>query len=553
MHPSLYTKARTCNQQPIDMDQDRPVTNNWLLTGVIACLLFPSLSHAMTADDIVAIPPVSEHYVQRILDRTNAGIARASTMTTAGGPLFTILKPWWIFYATSAMLSTVETRMQLTSTQRDLLESTPCLHLDVIILQSKIEKVRQEMHIALDAGQPWRVMLLQQLIRFLNLRVEHLLRGGRDPLYEDPNWARRQWFDPVNPVWCCPHGTPANTCTYMDDAVCIAEGGISFETPRGCQEYGCFLPESQNPLEGKLCPFHSDYLPPSIAGYGCDEEALPPEASGHPSTAAEMEALATLILERDAFVTQAQTFAALVADIDAMTGGSSNENAAGLGLSRRHYEVSGCLESMPLAREIGAVSLLQRMQTGAAETRGPFSIPKNEPWIMVRFVDLLKQWGERRPNERPLRYPSEFPPGDEREAAKEREQNKPSLIRAGEWFLRTFFFSWNRFHAQREAVAIPKAQDNILQIRESSPGMGAVSARLGGLVGSHSSGVRRFGKSFAYYLRRSCIYRPCNAKLDQILRIMFKDSCFPYMSGAYFGNPLAHEQCKTDAEIDFSR
>lgn len=518
----------------------------------LACVLLPIPSRAMTVDDIVAIPPVSQHYVQRVLDRANAGTAQASTMTTLGGPIYDMFKPWWIFYATSAMLSTVDTRQQITAMQRDLLEATPCLHLDVIILQSKIEKTRQEMHTALDNKQPFRVVLLQHIIRFLHQRVEHLLKGGRDPLYEDDGWAKKQRFDPPNPVWCCPEGIPGNVCMFTSDSLCIEGGGNSFSTPRACQEYGCLLPPSQNPLQGKLCPFHSNYLPPSIAGYGCDIQAMPAAASGHPPTVAEMAALANLITKRDAFVTQAQSFRPLVEEIDAMTGHPSDYSSLGSGLSRTHKEVFGCLEGSSLAQQIGATSLLQAIRTGSVEARGAFSIPKNEAWLMVRLAELTQRWGERRPQAKELRYPPEFPSGPARNAAAQREEKKHSILKARDWFVRTLFLSWNRYHGKKEAEPLAKSQDDILQIRESSPGVGLVTERLAALVRSHSSGLRSFSKGFAYYLRRSCIYRPCNARLEQVLRIIFKDSCFPYTSGAYFGNTQAHLRCKNDAAITVS-
>jgi len=522
--------------------------------GICALLLslLPTSVEAITVDTIVAIPPVSQHYVQRVLDRANAGIAQAGTMTTPGGPIYDMFKPWWIFYATSAMLSTVDTRLQITAMQRDLLEATPCLHLDVIILQSKIEKVRQEMHTALDNKEPFRVVLLQHVLRFLNQRVERLLKGGRDPLYEDDGWAKKQRFDPPNPAWCCPEGIPGNTCTFTDDKLCLDAGGTPFTTPRGCQEYGCTLPPSQNPLQGKLCPFHSNYLPPSIAGYGCDLQAMPSAASGHPPTAAEMSALADLITKRDEFVTQAQSFRPLLEEIDAMTGTTSDYSSLGSGLSRTHKEVYGCLENIPLAQQIGATSLLQTIHTGAAEKRGPFSIPKNEPWLMVRLAELTQHWGERRPQAKEIRYPPEFPPGPERNAATQREDKKHPILKARDWIVRTIFLSWNKYHGKKEAEPLAKSQDNILQIRESDPGMGRVTERFAALVRSHTSGLRSFGKGFAYYLRRSCIYRPCNARLDQVLRILFENSCFPYVSGSYFGNTQAHLRCKNDAAITVS-
>lgn len=524
-----------------------PIRSASALVGIILAMA-PFSAAAVTVDDIVAIPPVSEHYVQRVLDRANAGRAQASTMSAPGGFIFTLFKPWWIFYTTGAMLSTVDTRMQVTDMQRDLLERTPCLHLDIIILQSKTEKIRQEMHAALDAGKPFQVMYLQHLVRFMNRRTEQLIRGATDPLYEDSTWGRVEMFDPPNPVWCCPEGVPGNTCQFTDDALCVGEGGTSFTTPSACQAYGCLLPDSQNPLEGKLCPFHSDYLPPVVSGYGCDLEAMPEEASGTGAavTLPEMTALADLILKRDTFITKMQAFAPLVQEIDAMTGVSSEYSSLGGGLSRTHKTVNGCLEDINLADQIGATSLLQAIHAGSAETRGPFSIPKNEPWIMVRLSTLLQQWGERRPQAKDLRYPSEFPPGTERDAAETREEKKVTLFKARDWYIRTVFQSWNKFHGRKEAIPLAASQDNILQVREVSPQMSIVVQRLSALTNSHSQGVRAFTKGFAYYLRRSCIYRSCNARLDQVLRIVFQNSCFPYTSGSYFGSNDIYTQCAED-------
>ncbi|TSC59949.1 MAG: hypothetical protein Greene041662_334 [Candidatus Peregrinibacteria bacterium Greene0416_62] len=539
-------------------------------------MLLPVPAAAITVDDIVSIPPVSEHYVERVLDRANAGIIQASTMTTPGGPLYDLFKPLWIFYATSAMLSLADTKVQISGMQRDLFESTPCLHLDVIILQSKIEKVRQEMHDALENKEPFRVVLLSHIIRFLNRRIEHLLRGARDPLYGDTDWARVQLFDTVDPVWCCPQGIPGNTCREFSHAECTGTGGLSFITPHGCQEWGCLLPEPDDPsdaidpLEGKICPFDSDYLPPSATGFGCDNDALPSAASIHPPTLAEISALGDLISKREDIAGEMSAFITLVQAIDAMAGVKSNYDDFNTG-SRNHLHVFGCMNQIQkeqrigtgtaltdnfgtgtFLKDIGSGSLLQSILTGTYETRGPFSIPKNEPWLAVRFSQLLQQWGVRRPQAKDLRYPSEFPPGSERNIAQERELKKNPLLRANDWFMRRFFGSWNVYHGKKDAIPVAKSQDAQLQISEALGGAQTSINRLGGLISGHSSGLRFFTKSFSYYLRRSCIYRSCNMRLEQILRIVFQGACFPYFSGAYFGNLTAHERCKTAAEVDVS-
>jgi hypothetical protein len=518
------------------------------------------IAHAISVNDIVAIPPVSDHYVQKVLDRTNAGITKANSMSTPGGPIFMMLKPWWIFYATSAMLSTVDTRQQVTAMQRDLNEATSCLHLDIIILQSKIEKVRQELHTALAANQPFRIMLLQRLIRFLNRRVEHLMRGARDPLYEDTDWGRVQWFDPVAPVWCCPGGVPGNTCMNVSQDICTGTDGIVFNSPHACQEYGCVLPPSRDPLDGRLCPFDSDYLPPSRTGFGCDNDAMPDEASVHPPTGEELAAIAGLLRKREQAIASMANLGELLAALDTMAG--STTPLAGLhAVSRIHHQIYGCIDQIKknqrfgtatLLQDLGSGSLLQGILSPAYETRGMFSIPKNEPWIAVQFSQLIQEWGSRRPQAKELRYPSEFPPGEERDEARAAEAKKSPVQRSYEWFMRTFFRSWNIYHGKKNAQPVAKGQDAQLQIAEELRSAQGPVRRLGDLVSGHSSGLRFFTKGFAYYLRRSCLYRSCNRRLDQILKITFKNECFPYFSGAYFGDSAAHERCKSAANVSVS-
>ncbi len=551
--------------------------NARIIAGLLCItVLLPTTAGAITVDDIVAIPPISEHYVQRVLDRANAGITKASSMNTPGGPIFDLLKPWWIFYTTSAMLSTVDTRMQLSEMQKNLFETTPCLHLDVIILQSKIEKVREELHTALEAAEPFRVILLQRLIRFLNRRVEHLLQGARDPLYEDTGWARIQSFDTVDPVWCCPQGRPGNACINVSETVCTGTGGVMFNTPHGCQSYGCLLPKDHpNPLEGRLCPFDSDYLPPSRTLFGCTDSVIPDEASVHPPTGAEMSALAELMTKREDVTGSMTNFTKLIEALDVMAGVATDHTSAeGTYLHRATgatLRIFGCIEQIQkdqkmglngtgavltdtgsLLKDIGSGSLLQGLLIGAYETRGAFSIPKNEPWLIVRYTQLLQQWGIRRPQAKYLRYPNEFPPGGERTASQERTLSKMPIVFAYEWFMRMFSSSWNIYHGKKAAIPIAKSQDGQLQIAEALRSAHGPIERLGGLITGHSAGLRFFTKGFAFYMRRSCMYRSCNRRLEQVLRINFKSECFPYFSGAYFNSTTAHEQCKNAAEVTVS-
>ena len=63
---------------------------------------------------------------------------------------------------------------------------------------------------------------------------------------------------------------------------------------------------------------------------------------------------------------------------------------------------------------------------------------------------------------------------------------------------------------------------------------------------------RSFVRDFAYFLRRSCIDRPCSQRLDRILKIVFTDECFPFVSGQFLNDTVQNpgwRRCMTAAGI----
>lgn len=74
--------------------------------------------------------------------------------------------------------------------------------------------------------------------------------------------------------------------------------------------------------------------------------------------------------------------------------------------------------------------------------------------------------------------------------------------------------------------------------------------------------MRDFLREYIYFLRRSCMNRPCNASLDRIFKIAGTDSCFPYTDGSGDeGDPQTEKarneltekltkKCIKDAKID---
>ncbi len=57
-------------------------------------------------------------------------------------------------------------------------------------------------------------------------------------------------------------------------------------------------------------------------------------------------------------------------------------------------------------------------------------------------------------------------------------------------------------------------------------------SRLAHNYNKDQRGLRDVTMDFAYFLRRSCMNRSCNARLDGIIGILPADSCFPYTTGS---------------------
>jgi len=100
----------------------------------------------------------------------------------------------------------------------------------------------------------------------------------------------------------------------------------------------------------------------------------------------------------------------------------------------------------------------------------------------------------------------------------------------------------------------------VLEAKEIEDAFGPLTKTVGRLARvSHDfeGGIRGFVSDFAYYLRRSCMNRDCNARLERILKIVPKDECFPYTNGEAKGQGATEEEineaidnCKEAAEID---
>lgn len=156
--------------------------------------------------NLLAISP----YVQDVLSRADKGIEYAQEAGVATD--FLSILPGWALSMTSAWAGLTDTALQRTDTVSELTDISSCLHLDLALIDCKIEKVRTELHAQTERGSFVAIIRLTSLLRFLNERARHLAAGALDPQYPDPTWGYRYSFDrPSDEIWCASN-TPENIC-----------------------------------------------------------------------------------------------------------------------------------------------------------------------------------------------------------------------------------------------------------------------------------------------------------------------------------------------------
>ncbi len=220
-------------------------------------LLAPAMAAAIDCEAVRGAPAISQHYVQLTLDRADAGISYAQSSREAAD-FFSLYVPGWARNIGGTMAALVNSRQALTVRSDDLSGATACLRYDQILLECKIDEVRRAMDAELQRGSFVGILRLQKLVLFLQERLDHLTLGSTDGSYADGRWDFNQLFDENEP-----------------------------------EE----LPEP-------LCPFHSDYTPPRMTGYGCDTtilETIVSNASDMSFAQAELDALRKIESEIEEF------------------------------------------------------------------------------------------------------------------------------------------------------------------------------------------------------------------------------------------------------------
>lgn len=533
--------------------------------GLIALLLCTmSPQHARAQD----VPPALSRYVQDTVDRSNAGIAYAWAvessmmigMFAVGG---------WMRQMTGVVTRYIRSDVQVVRQRQNLLTDSACLRADQIVLELQMEKIRSNLKKALEAKSIFAISLLEDNLEFVNKRYEALLTGARDPAYIDTTWYKKWPFEPPKTqVWCCPIEGDNDICSQTTSGACTDEGGMSFDTLQECTTFGCRKPEEKK--EEPVCPFHSDYLPPSLNGYGCDSEALMLTLDRFPKDTP---------FARSAF----QELRALLLIQNAMEGKDKIGNLVGgivngqnpIDLKRKHVALSGCImngwcERAPDtactgpsdcpnktrcidARSIGVCDNAQGRQCRAdsdcaqggkcrrlsdalqVELRGAFSLEKNQTGLLHAFRRLRENDGADRTFSESYALDNNFP-----------------VINTLARYFRNLFAIFSREQGSREAATFAVGSDPVLSSTTSFKELHNSIALLGRLA-SGQDGIRGFVRDYAYFLRRSCTDRPCTQRLERILKIVFKDECFRFVSGAFLGDTEEEpgwKKCMEAAQIN---
>ena len=520
-----------------------------LLSVGLLLLLSTPVQAAGESDQYADLDPISQHYIKHVVERAKKGIEYAKSQGSGGQKPPNFLLSWGGWIAAS-VLGVVDTNLRLTEQERDLLQNSPCLRVDALILEGWMERARLEKMRALESGNASAIYALVQLQRYLNDRFKALLEGAYDPTFKDRSEGKLYAFDPL-PYWCCParEGEDAVACkevsTSEEGISCTYNQGILSKRVSTCVERGCTYNaqnssqgNTQNSAQELYCPYSTDYFPPTAAGYGCDLSILDRYKDKTPEEVKkEYDALKGLVQDRDQYIEDSGSLRGAVENVSELLGLSlpDLENfQKGNSRNRQHKTLSGCIPPE------------QQWPPGLAafSERGPFSIKPSDSAVLTRLNDLWMSWGNRRVAPDYLKYSSELDPGENKNRQKERETNffalayLPAMASA-----RSYLQNVSAVQLGEMSFAIPKASDSPSRFLEA---FGSLQEQVSTFVQSsqgNAKGMRGFTRNFAYFLRRSCIFRPCNIALDKILKIVFSDECFPYAEGlSEGGNPA--EDCE---------
>ncbi|HVW66996.1 MAG TPA: hypothetical protein VHA78_04695 [Candidatus Peribacteraceae bacterium] len=560
-----------------------------LLLPPALALLFaatPAFALSQQCQTVLSLPPDSP-YVKAVLQRADDGLEYIAN--NPGDAIYgTGLD--WIQSINAAWSGLIGTNLRVSVQAEDLTRNTACLNFDTVAIQCKMDQVRDVMN-ANRTRTVLMLMRLQSLLSFLNNRLDQLHKGALDPQYRDPDWGDIQSFDPPQYVFCVAY--PGATCTPMSSVDCAAQNGYEFKTESECVVWGGMKGNGQSSSvpDEEMCPYDSDYGPPIANGYGCDTGAMLPRIA-FPPVQSEYDALSSINKSIEASRQAAEQLLGVQADIDSLSGNQSQSPPPPQ--PRKHLTAYGCKWIGGLCANDPSQRCTQDSDCGNNDTcefptsickqnrntvcindaqcqingtdvgpcipndgkaastialRGPFSINKDQLNLVSQFLAQRLQQANSREYPDYLKMGSEFSSDQSSLASQQSGDLFGQLVRGS---MRVLYNAWSLLQGRDEAESFPVTTDPELESAHAIAPLRSAVGDLARLATDKKNGLRSFVIKYAYFLRRSCTYRPCNASLEEVLKIAFSDACFPYTNGDYLNDTPGDPRwvkCVSDAGI----
>jgi hypothetical protein len=537
--------------------------------GWLFMLPLPALARSETCASLEGLTPVSS-YVARVLERAERGLAHAASAPAASS--FDLERPQWVSTIASTVLASIDTRSQTSDVVLQLTEATACLRLDERLLDCALEDVRDAFNEGLQRGSPLQLQRLQDLYSWLMQRRTSLRLGALDPSYADPGWGQWQSFDPETNGSCC--GLDDNgslACLSVPARSCLP--GDFFSDQEACEATCLAAPIDR---QTQVCPYTSDYGPPTLDGTGCDASILA-SRSADEGVRREGEALGALLarirqrqpatesgsvrLPRTVHVVVtgcAPTVGSCQQAPDRRCGtdadcspGDRCRFTRGVCLLDRNVR---CLSDRDCQRTVPPESSSASSQRSSEDLldpravclqddqplplhtarRGPFSVDVDHLRLLVRGTALGQRLAASRVATLPARGSGSTIGKSPIAVLLERSQSD---------ILRSFAQDQGR----RDSWIRPLNEGATLFRQQLLAPLREVIASLAQLVSS-KDGVRALVPTFTDLLDRSCTNRACGPDLARLRSLAATDECFPYANGAYLedvcetGNSRA-DQC----------
>ncbi|MBM3231244.1 hypothetical protein FJZ28_02855, partial [Candidatus Peregrinibacteria bacterium] len=165
--------------------------------------------------------------------------------------------------------------------------------------------------------------------------------------------------------------------------------------------------------------------------------------------------------------------------------------------------------------------------------------------IWQAFLRLMHRYANDRELPDIYKKPEEFWTEPERSSAKANDTPILWVIRDN---FRDLVLDFTYQQASLDSAIYPKVVDAPQRVTETlqpvrknmqsamdllkKPGE-TVAGTTDPVTSAQGKSLRTFVRDYAYFLRRSCIDRPCGKQLDTVLKIIFQDDCFPYANSKY--------------------